>query len=46
MDVLANSYGEFHIKLHIRNKAENFTWSLVAVYGAAHEASKAVFLRN
>src|SRR4051794_29111098 len=27
MDVLADSYGEFHIKLNIRNKADNFIWS-------------------
>jgi endonuclease/exonuclease/phosphatase family metal-dependent hydrolase len=46
MDVLAHSDGEFHIKLHIRNKADNFTWSLVAVYGAAQEDSKAAFLRK
>src|SRR4051812_28184240 len=31
MDILACSKGEFHIKLHIRNKAHNFTWSLVAM---------------
>ena len=35
MDVLASSDDEFHVKLHIRNKADNFTWTLVAVYGAA-----------
>ena len=46
MDVLASSYGEFHIKLHIRNKADNFTWTLVAVYGAAQDELKAVFLRE
>src|SRR5437016_6518482 len=32
MDVLAFSVGEFHIKFHLRNKADNFTWSLAAVY--------------
>jgi hypothetical protein len=32
MEVLASSDGEYHIKLTIRNKADNFTWSLVAVY--------------
>jgi hypothetical protein len=46
MDVLASSDGEFHIKLHIRNKADNFTWSLVAVYGSAEEDFKAAFLRE
>jgi hypothetical protein len=35
MEVLSCSEGEFHIKLHIRNKVDNFTWSLVVVYGAA-----------
>jgi hypothetical protein len=35
MDVLASSDGEYHIKLTIRNKVDNFIWSLVAVYGAA-----------
>jgi hypothetical protein len=44
MDVLACSEGDFHVKLHIRNKAYNFTWSLVSVYGAAQEEYKADFL--
>ena len=35
MEVLAESDGEFHIKLHIRNKVVNFLWSLVTVYGPA-----------
>jgi hypothetical protein len=46
MEVLASSDGEYHIKLTIRNKADNFTWSLVAVYGAAQDAFKADFLRE
>jgi hypothetical protein len=46
MDVLACSEGDFHVKLHIRNKIDNFTWSLVAVYGAAQEEFKANFLRE
>jgi hypothetical protein len=46
MEVLARSDGDYHIKLHIRNKADNFTWSLVAVYGAAQEEFKADFLRE
>src|SRR5205809_8003699 len=46
MDVLAFSNGEFHIKFHVRNKADNFTWSLVAVYGAAQEEHKTTFLRE
>jgi hypothetical protein len=44
MEVLASLDGEYHIKLTIRNKADNFTWSLVAVYGAARDAFKADFL--
>ena len=43
MDVLARTDGDFHIKLHRRNKADNFLWSLVAVYGAAQEEYKEVF---
>ena len=46
MDVLAVSDEDFHIKFHVRNKAGNFVWSLVAVYGAAQEEYKADFLRE
>ena len=46
MDVLASSEGEFHIKFHIRNKVNNFTWSLVALYGAAQDEHKTAFLRE
>ena len=46
MDVLASSEGDFHIKVHIRNKADNFTWTLVAVYGAAQDEHKPAFLRE
>jgi hypothetical protein len=46
MEVLARSSGDYHIKLHIRNRADNFTWSLVAVYGAAQDEYKAAFLRE
>jgi hypothetical protein len=46
MEVLARSSGDYHIKLHIRNRADNFTRSLVAVYGAAHDEYKAAFLRE
>jgi hypothetical protein len=46
MDVLACSDGDFHVKLHIRNKKDNFTWSLVAIDGAAREEFKADFLRE
>ena len=30
--------------MHIRNKADNFVWSLVAVYGTAQDAAKTSFL--
>jgi hypothetical protein len=46
MEVLASSGGDYHMKLYICNRADNFTWSLVAVYGAAHEEFKADFLRE
>ena len=46
MEVLASSEGDFHIKLHIRNKADNFKWSLVTVYGAAQDEFKPAFLRE
>jgi DNA topoisomerase VI subunit A len=39
MHVLASSDGEFYVKLHIHNKADNFTWTLVALYGAAQDES-------
>ena len=44
--MLASSDGEYNIKLHVRNKVDNFTWTLVAVYGAAQEEFKADFLRE
>jgi hypothetical protein len=44
MEVMARSGGYYHIKLHIHNKVDNFTWSLVAVYGLAQEEYKATFL--
>jgi hypothetical protein len=46
IEILASSIGEFYIKLHVYNKADNFIWSLVAVYGAAQEELKADFLRE
>jgi hypothetical protein len=44
VEVLTSSDGEYHIKLTIRNKVDNFIWDLVAVYGAAQDAFKADFL--
>jgi len=46
MEILAYTSGEFHIKFHIRNKADGFVWSLVIVYSAAQEERKATFLRE
>jgi hypothetical protein len=46
MDVLSCLDGEFHVKLHIRNKTNNFTWSIVVVFGAAQDVFKADFLRE
>jgi hypothetical protein len=44
MEILAYSDGEYHVKLHIHNKTDNFKWSLIAVYGAAQDEFKADFL--
>jgi hypothetical protein len=46
MDILASSDEKYHIKLIIRNKADDFIWSLIAVYGAAQDDFKANFLRE
>ena len=46
MDLLGFPVGKFHIKFHLRNRADNFTWSLVAVYGAAQNDNKSIFLRE
>ena len=32
MDVLASSDGEYHVKLHIRNKVDNFTYGVLLPY--------------
>jgi hypothetical protein len=34
------------VKLHLWNKLDNFEWMLVAVYGAAKEAEKNIFLHE
>jgi hypothetical protein len=46
IEIMARSGGDYHIKLHIHNRVDNFMWSLVAVYGAAQEEYKADFLRE
>jgi hypothetical protein len=40
MEVIARSGRDYHIKLHICNRVDNFTWSLIAFYGAAQEVAK------
>jgi hypothetical protein len=46
MEILDNSGGDFYIKLHIRNKSDNFKWSLIAIYGAAQNPFKPNFLHE
>ena len=46
LQLLSTSKGEYHIKFHLRNKSDNFIWSLVAVYGAAQEEFKSAFLKE
>jgi hypothetical protein len=46
MEVLASSDSEFHVKLHIRNKSDNFPWILITVYGAALDDFKTDFLQE
>ena len=45
LELLEFSCGEFHTKLHLQNKSDNFIWSLIAVYDAAKGEHKAAFLR-
>ena len=46
MEVLASSDDEYHIKLTFWNRADDFIWILVFVYGAAQDEFKANFLRE
>jgi exonuclease III len=43
-DVLDIKYGNFILKFKLHNKADNFEWHMVAVYGAAQESEKEIFL--
>jgi hypothetical protein len=36
--------GEFCVKFYLKNKVDNFEWALVAVYGAAQDNQKPIFL--
>jgi hypothetical protein len=46
MDLFACSDGEFYVKLHISFKSDNFTWCLVAIYGATQDEFKPNFHRE
>jgi hypothetical protein len=46
MEMLDNYGGDFHIKLDMRNKSDDFIWSLVSVYGAAQGVHKHAFLQE
>jgi exonuclease III len=45
-DVQGVALGNFHVKLHLKNKIDNFEWVLVAVYGAAQDEEKSIFLQE
>jgi exonuclease III len=45
-DVQGVVLGNFHVKLHLKNKIDNFEWVLVAVYGAAQDEEKCIFLQE
>jgi exonuclease III len=36
----------FYVKIHLRNKMDSFEWGLVAVYGAAQNEEKNLFLQE
>jgi hypothetical protein len=36
----------FFLKFKLKNKADNFEWTLIAVYGAAQEDEKEFFLQE
>ena len=36
--------GDFCVKLHFKSKVDGFLWALVAVYGAAQDENKSLFL--
>jgi hypothetical protein len=46
MEVLTSFGDEYHIKLTMQNRSNNFVWSLVAIYSVAHDEFKADFLRK
>jgi hypothetical protein len=46
MEVLASSGGDYHIKIHIWNRVDNFAWSLEVVYDVAQDEFKAGFIHE
>jgi hypothetical protein len=46
MEVLASSGGDYHIKIHIWNRVDNFAWSLEVVYDVAQDEFKASFIHE
>jgi hypothetical protein len=42
--VLDIHHGNFSLKFKLRNKDDNFEWSLISVYGAAQDNEKEYFL--
>jgi hypothetical protein len=36
--------GDFYVKIHLKNRMDNFEWGLVAVYGAAQNEEKNLLL--
>lgn len=43
-DIGAIDEGDFYVKFNLRNKADNFKWPLVAIYGPAQTHLKESFL--
>jgi hypothetical protein len=45
-DIQSVALGNFHVKLHLKNKIDNFEWVLVAVYGVAQNEEKTFSYRS
>ena len=44
LEICSMEEGDFHSKVHLKNKRDYFLWILVAVYGSAQPQCKDVFL--
>jgi hypothetical protein len=44
--VLDVVHGNFFLKFKLKNKSDNFEWTLITVYGAAQEDEKENFLQE